>query len=327
MCEGRPVSVSFPGVVAAGLPGPGGRAAASGDNGAPTRGLERARSRIEAFQRAAASTFEAEYGRQPSTPEEIAEAERLADIPDEYRTHGDLSVDELAEKLAGAEGAGGDEAKPGSNYLAVFEAEGLEGMQPDAVQGLIGEIRDVLESDDPLLSSVQEDFLEQLGDSGYAGESDGDPVFQWIEHKSQSEGNLVGYVHQVAEELMVREREGEDLAEEDRDFLRRYRRVLGNRFEWAVGSVGSGQWGAAGREVLANAGWSDAARAASLAVRRAKRLLRMLIGWVVVGGGLSLAPRDGLFQQELDLPIDAPQLLLGPGLELLVERRIDSEQE
>jgi len=171
---------------------------------------------------AAESAFRREYGYSPTAPDEIAEAEELADVPEEYRTQGEETTEEVATRLVGERSADGD-AGAGGDALGVFEENGLGAMSLEAVDGLTDQIRARLEAGEEL-SPSEELFLEERMAGGYAGESDGDPIFEWQE--------------------------------------RQFMREPGVEEETALES--------GARSVLRNVGWSDAARAASLAVRRAK---------------------------------------------------------
>jgi len=51
------------------------------------------------------------------------------------------------------------------------------------------------------------------------------------------------------------------------------------------------------------------------------------VGRRVVGPRGTAMAVDGLFEEELDLPVHAPQILLGPGFQGLEKVRIDPQQE
>ena len=222
--------------------------------------LERLTREMDNYRGMAESAFKQEYGYFPTTPEEIAEGEDLANVPDEYRTDGEMTPAELAEMLLEDDRA----------------EENVSAMSPEDVEKLTSEIREKLRSGERL-DPDEEAFLQQLSDSGYAGESDSDPVFNWMERKSMERSQSdesdqqwsVDEIHGRAEELMARQGRGESLSDDDREFLARYVETVGNR--------GGGQ--------LGNKGWSDEARAASLAVRRAKAAARK-----VGAGKLALHP-------------------------------------
>jgi hypothetical protein len=142
---------------------------------------------IEGYQDEARSAFRDRYGYPPETPDEIAEAENLAGVPEEYRTRGEMSTEELAEELA---------------------ARG---------------------SDDRL------------------GSGDGDPEFQRLERESMDEARdelLRGQdeaeaVHEIADGLIEREAAGESLTEGEKDFLRRYREIIGDLSDVRGAAVGN----------------------------------------------------------------------------------------
>jgi len=162
--------------------------------------------------------------------------------------------------------AEGEETDPwADDYLGWFEEEGLSDMTPEAIDALTEQIRQKLR-DGETLEPAEEGFLIERSEDGYAGESDSDPVFEWQERRAvedaerdreERERSVEG-IHDRAEDLMDREADGEELSEEDRRFLERYREVVGNRQA----------------PVIPNIGWTDEARAASLAVRRAKSAAR-----------------------------------------------------
>ena len=151
------------------------------------------------------------------------------------------------------------------DYLGWFEEEGLSDMTPEAIDALTEQIRQKLRDGEPL-EPAEEGFLIERAEDGYAGESDSDPVFEWQERQAEEESRrereererTVEGIHDRAEDLMDREADGEELSEEDRRFLERYREVVGNRQA----------------PMMDNVGWTDEARAASLAVRRAKSAAR-----------------------------------------------------
>ena len=167
---------------------------------------------------------------------------------------------------AGPDSGDGDENDPyADDYLGWFDEEGLSDMTPEAIDALTEQIRQKLR-DGETLEPAEEGFLIERGDGGYAGDSDSDPVFEWQERhaaeeagreREASERSVEG-VHARAEDLMERETDGEELSEGDRRFLERYRGVVGNRQA----------------TVMPNVGWSDEARRASLAVRKAKSAAR-----------------------------------------------------
>jgi len=261
--------------------------------------LERTTEAMETYRDAAEQAFLNEYGYLPTTPEEIAEGEELADIPERYRTNGELTPAELAESLVGEESAGdGDDDPYASDYLGWFEDQGFASMSPDAVEGLTEQIREKLKAGESL-DAAEAGFLEALSDSGYAGESEGDPIFRWQEQQSMAEaeeamrgGDQPAQTpHERAEDLMERVRRGEKLSAKDQHWLDIYRGLYGigepgmyrndgvgetvlANIRLRQGSGGQVGWTDEDARLLANIGWTDEARAAALEVRRAKAAAR-----------------------------------------------------
>ncbi len=166
----------------------------------------------------------------------------------------------------------------------------------------LDELRMALGAKQPELTPEQRQLLEDLAESGYAGESDGDPIFQWMERESMQEQatqRLAPMDEQEASdyaaELEQKELEGEELRVGEKRFLDLYRELMGNRAvepsahctagragepsaHCTAGRAGEQAHRLAGRGrshagAIANV-WSDAARAAALAVRRAKATSR-----------------------------------------------------
>ncbi len=238
--------------------------------------LERTMEAMETYRSAAEQAFLNEYGYLPTTPEEIAEGEDLADIPERYRTNGEMSPEELAESLVGEESAGdGDDDPYESDYLGWFEDQGFASMSPEAVEGLTEQIREKLKAGESL-DAAEAGFLEMLSESGYAGESEGDPIFRWQEQQSMAEAEeAMGEdeespqtPHERAQDLIERVRRGEKLSAKDQHWLDMYRGLYG------IDEPGMYRNDSAGETVMANIGWTDEARAAALEVRRAKAAAR-----------------------------------------------------
>jgi len=181
----------------------------------------------------------------------------------------------------------GKEDPPADDYAAWFEKEGLAGMSAEAVETLTGQIREKLRNGVPL-GQAEEEFLLERSVKGYAGESDSDPVFKWIEQRlmemSSAEGSAmerrkvvgdsVEAGHERVEEPEARDDEVDELPEEDRELLRRHGAIAGNS---------AGNW----RAVLRNDGCTAAA--ASREVRRAKREARKAGDVIVAAGGAAHA--------------------------------------
>ena len=183
-----------------------------------------------------------------------------------------------AEKAAEGGDAGGDHPDPdgedadegeedpwADDHLGWFEDEGLSAMSEEAIEALTEQIREKLNKGEAL-EPAEEGFIQERADKGYAGESDSDPLYEWMERRAMEEADAareddereIEAIHDRADELIAREEDGETLSDEDRDFLDRYREAVGNR----------------GAAVMANVGWTDEARSASLSVRRAKAAAR-----------------------------------------------------
>jgi hypothetical protein len=157
------------------------------------------------------------HGREPTTDAEIAEAEVLAEVPKAYRTGGGaISVDDHAEMISKREvylgGSKDFDEKTGKYrsgrgdvYLGgskdfdertgerktvplpaeeKFQKDGLGAMTDVEVESYLKKIRYAMESgrQDPAGTDVE--FLNELRKTGYAGEDDGDPIFQWYEKQS-----------------------------------------------------------------------------------------------------------------------------------------------
>jgi len=238
--------------------------------------LERMTDAMETYRSAAEQAFLNEYGYLPTTPEEIAEGEDLADLPEKYRTDGEMTPAELAESLVGEESSGEVEDDPyAEDYLGWFEDEGFAAMSPEAVEGLTGQIREKLKAGESL-DAAEAGFLEMLSESGYGGESDGDPIFQWQERQSMAEAEEAmrgddqpaETPHERAEDLIERVRRGEKLSAEDQHWLDLYRDLYG------IDEPGMYRNDGPPAKRLANIGWTDESRAAALEVRRAKSAAR-----------------------------------------------------
>jgi hypothetical protein len=191
----------------------------------------------------------------------------------------------------GGDAGDGDRADPVPlDALGQFEDDGLDGMTPAAVDALTDQIRKKLSNNAPL-TPVEEAFLQELIEDGYAGESDGDPVFEWGERRAVEEAdrereereNSTEAIHERAEELMTREGDGELLTAEESTFLEQYLQIVGNRLHRT--GVREFEQKATKEGALRNAGWSDSARAASIQVRRAKAAARQ--------AGKDRTPGDG----------------------------------
>jgi len=174
-----------------------------------------------------------------------------------------------------------DKAKPPMDPLEGFEKGGLSEMSPEAINEATEQIRKKLNERAPL-TQAEEAFLEERIDTGYAGDTDGDPVFEWAERhameevertREQREHSVEG-IHERAEELMTREGDGETLTSEESTFLDRYLEVIGNRHHCRARTQVPMPGHSQEASLIANEGWKDEARAASLAVRRAKAAAR-----------------------------------------------------
>jgi hypothetical protein len=134
--------------------------------------------------------------------------------------------------------------EPGDgDYRTLFEESGLEKMTPKAVQAYTEQLREKMAAGDEPLDEVEERFLSAITDNGYEGLNPDDPVFQW-------------QVDRAKKEQRVSNREGEIAPAGRRSHTE------------------SGDGDADCVEALVNAGWTDEARVAALAVRRMKAGMR-----------------------------------------------------
>lgn len=109
------------------------------------------------------------------------------------------------------------------------ESEGQEVVELD-------EIREKLRDGVPL-TAKEKKHLDDLMEDGYAGESDSDPVFEWMERRSNEEMDAEEeeaertrqVVHEHADALRDRKAQGDKLSPEETKFLIRYDEVFGNR--------------------------------------------------------------------------------------------------
>lgn len=206
---------------------------------------------MESYRDAAESAFHHEYGYYPTTPDEIAEGEELADVPEEYQTHGEMTPAEMAEQLVTGAAEDVPQAEPEPvptpssetapsepDYASWFEDEGLATMSDEAIDGLAEQIREKLDAGEPL-DAAEEGFLEELWMAGFTGESEDDPIAEW--QRQVAGGGAMGNRGQ-ADPSSSRGASARDYD--------------------------------AASEALENIGWTDEARAASLAVRRAKAVSR-----------------------------------------------------
>ena len=172
------------------------------------------------------------------------------------------------------------------DHLADFEADGLAGMSPEAVEALTDELRSKLIRETEL-TPAEVGFLEALAESGYAGEGDDDPVFKWQEQQSQRERKVeaamgMGYdeARAKADAIEQKRADGKPITAEERKFLEQYQSLMKNAATAAAAAV------------VANAGWTDGARVAALAVRRAKAKRRG-VGRANLGGSAGFDERTG----------------------------------
>jgi hypothetical protein len=254
--------------------------------------LDRTRGAAETYRSRAEEAYMQEHGRMPTSPEEIAAGEELADVPEAFRTGGKMTPEELAERIVGDsdEGPAAPEASEiperdaeveGADPLAEFEENGLSELGPDAVQALTDRVREKLVNGEPL-EPAEERFISARADDGYAGDGDSDPVYEWVERQAMSEtereqletADAAESAHERAEGLMAREEAGEDLTQLEQAFLEQYREIVGNRLRPRANTPGTAPGQDRHGSLLANAGWGDEARSASLAVRRARSAAR-----------------------------------------------------
>jgi hypothetical protein len=172
------------------------------------------------------------------------------------------------------------------DYEEWFHEEGMGAMSPEDIDAFTEQLRQKLSKGEPL-SYVEEGFLEERTDGGYAGESDGDPIYQWAEQKSERENRVQDVLGVDARDargkvtdLEFRKQQGQKLSAEDESFVETYHDLMGNRAVEPSAHCPAGRAPEPGvrcptgtEDLLANE-WSDAARMASLAVRRAKATVR-----------------------------------------------------
>ncbi len=224
------------------------------------------------------------------------------------------------------------------DYESWFHEEGMGGMSQADIDAFTEQLRQKLAAGESL-SYIEEGFLEERVDGGYAGESEGDPIFNWAERQADREwrveeatGMNARAARGKASDLAFRRQQGETLTAAEQQFLETYEGIMSNRapepgarcparqapetsafarpsaFAKAsadktadkgarcparqgpggvvanacppsLGSSGATpgatpQGVAWSVGVVVNRGWTDEARAAALAVRRAKALQR-----------------------------------------------------
>jgi hypothetical protein len=216
------------------------REALTGTGGKEAR--DAVKEQLDAYVEAAIDGFVEEYGRKPATDAEIAEAEEMSGMPEEYRTHGEpISEDELIDRImerdsgeVGPDGQSVDEegvytlpgapaVGPGDNdNWGWFLDEGLAGMSADAIAEMADEVAKRIAAGGEL-DGVQQEFTDALV--------------------------------QKAAGLVEKAWRGETLTADERVILESIKGVVK-------------------LPTVPNRGWTDAARRASLAVRQAKAAAR-----------------------------------------------------
>jgi hypothetical protein len=187
--------------------------------------------------------------------------------------------------------------EPGDgDYRTLFEESGLEKMPPKAVQAYTEQLREKMAAGDEPLDEVEERFLSAITDNGYEGLNPDDPVFQWQVERAKKEQRIAEATGMPAAQAEARVREietrmnaMEPVTPEEEALCDAYHRAMGMRNRERV----RGSWflvrgcGERATEcadfadeergmvaVLVNAGWTEEARVAALAVRRMKAGMR-----------------------------------------------------
>jgi hypothetical protein len=208
-------------------------------------------------------------------------------------------------KARGRGGKAGKGKDPRENdNLGWFEEEGLASMSQEGIDALTEEIRQKLADGKERLSASEEGFLEELRyQKGYVGEDHGDPIFDWQEKRAMTEQNMRDATgmdfrdaRAKAGDLAQKEADGTPLTPDEESFLEVFRAVMQNRQGMPIADcrMPNGEptpaYGHPSEEgmviYLVNTGWTDAARVASLAVRRAKAAVRGRPG----GGRVEVVP-------------------------------------
>jgi hypothetical protein len=143
------------------------------------------------------------------------------------------------------------------DYRTLFEESGLEKMPPKAVQAYTEQLREKMAAGDEPLDEVEERFLSAITDNGYEGLNPDDPVFQWQVERAKKQ-QRVGNRGEESVRCAVFSVQGE------REIAPAGRRS----------HTESGDGDADCVEALVNAGWTEEARVAALAVRRMKAGMR-----------------------------------------------------
>jgi len=158
----------------------------------------------------------------------------------------------------------------------MFEEEGFDGMSDEARAALTDQIRQKLAAGDQNLTPAEEGFLQDLSKTGYAGESDGDPIVRWQEHQAQKDSKLEQLTGKTAKEahtdaanFQSKVEAGKTLTKAEAAFLKQYDEIMGNSGHPCKVSRGGAE-DAEGDWILANIGWTDEARAAAEFVRQMK---------------------------------------------------------
>ena len=218
----------------------------SGKDGKKAR--ENVKEKLDGYVEAAIDAYVDEYGRQPTTDAEIAEAEEMSGMPEAYRTNGEpISEEALIDRIlergdeadepAGepldeepvyttpgfpSDGGGTQDGAGDNDNWGWFLDEGLAGMSGDSIAEMAGEVAAKVAGGGEL-SELEQSFAEAL---------------------TQKAAGLVEKVWR-----------GERLTDEEKVIIQSLKGVVKP-------------------PAVANRGWTDAARRASLAVRQAKAAAR-----------------------------------------------------
>jgi hypothetical protein len=184
------------------------------------------------------------------------------------------------------------------DYRTLFEESGLEKMLPKAVQAYTEQLREKMAAGGEALDEVEERFLSAITDNGYEGLNQGDPVFQWQVERAKKQ-QRVGNRGEESVQCSVFSVQGE------REIAPAGRRS----------HTESGDGDADCVQALVNAGWTDEARVAALAVRRMKAGMRgqldlkrkLEAGRVLRPGPLAPRPAGSASKSAQDVRVQPPR--------------------
>lgn len=163
-----------------------------------------------------------------------------------------------------------------TDYRTWFEEDGLDRMPPKAANAYLDQLREKMVADDEPLDEVEEKFLQELTDKGVEGLDEDDPLFQWQMDRAKKDQRIVQATGMPSEQAAARVQEIEacmdglqPVTPEEEAFCEAYHQAksMPNR---RVRRDDDAPYITA----LVNTGWTDQARVAALAVRRAKAGVR-----------------------------------------------------